>query len=168
MRILLSLVALAAVVTVLWSTWRLDRRLFAAALVLVLIAGVLFGIGVWQTTEREWQPLDTDALVVEIDDARGMEAGIRLRGRIRNQTEHSLSRLRLEVRRLDCEDNDGTDCRVLERERLELREHVAPGRSQPWSAMVRMPAEVLEEGSGWEVEVLGALGYAGREGERIH
>ena len=166
MRILLILVALAAVITVLWSTWRLDRRLFAAALVLVLVASLLFGIGVWQSTEREWRELDTDGLSVDIGDARGMEAGIRLRGHIGNHTEHSLSRLQLEVRWLDCDDEGA--CELVGRERLELREHVAPGRSQPWSAMIRMPADLLEEGSDWEVELLGALGYAGREGERIN
>ncbi len=164
-RALVIIVALASIAVVLWSSWRLDRRLFAGALVLVIIGGTLFGIGVWQSTEEEWRELDTQQLSLEITGARGMEAGIRLQGRIENHSGQGLSRIQAQVERLDC--RNGNDCRVVARAPLELREHVASGGTQRWAAMIRMPSSALEDGNDWAVHMEQALGYTGREGERL-
>lgn len=164
-RALVILVVLASIIVVLWSSWRLDRRLFAGALVLVIVGGTLFGLGIRQSTEQEWRELDTEQLRLVITGARGMEAGIRLHGTLENHSAASLSRVQGRVERLDC--RNGNDCRLIGEAPLALREHVPSGGSQRWVAMVRMPASALEEGTDWKVRLEQALGYAGREGERL-
>ena len=173
MRIVLILAALAAIAVVLWSSWKIDRRLFALVLVVVTLGAVFSGVGIWQTTEREWREIDPADIVLNITDARGMEAGIRLRGTLENRSGGRFSRLAARVTRLDCPDEtdgqpSGTPpCSRVDEAELTLREHVRPGAEQPWSSMIRMPASALDEGTDWELEVLKAQGYAGRQGERL-
>lgn len=161
MRFLLVLVIIIAAVAVLWSSWRLDRRVFALTLVAVLAGVPLFIYGVWHRSETLWQPIDPLKIYTRVTDVRVMEAGVRLTGELVNHSDRDLARVSGKAVLLWCDMQPGLPCKEIDETDFQLRAHVRPGDTYEWSAMVRMPAPSLEEGNTWELDVTGADGYPG-------
>ena len=158
LRVLLVIAGLFAIAVVLWASWRIDRRLFAAALVAVLIGVLMFSLGLWQSREQAQVDLPVDAVSVSLTQSRGMEIGIRIQGRITNHSAHALARVKARVTLQQCDDAD--HCETLGQDLIDLRQHVPVGTDYPYSKMVDLPADLLGDNTQWHVEPLSVIGYA--------
>lgn len=168
LRIMLVCAGLTAIAVVLWSSWRVDRRLFAFVLSVVIIGGVLFGVGYWRTTGEAMVTVPVDEVDVSVSQARGMETGIRLSGRVINQSPWPLA---LVQGRAVLEECVAENCREIGGAAFRVRQHVPVGGSYPYSQIVRLPDTLLADPEGtderrWRIEVLSVSGYGnpGRSG----
>ncbi len=159
MRFLLVLVIIIAAGAVLWSSWRVDRRLFAVTLVAVLAGVPLFIYGVWHRSENLWEPIDPLRIETHVTDARVMESGVRLTGKLVNHGHVDLARVSGKAVLLWCDIQPGLPCKDIDETDFQLIAHVRPGDTYQWSAMVSMPAQSLDEGNTWELDVTQADGY---------
>lgn len=165
LRITMLLIALLAIVAVLWASWQLNRKLFTPALILVLVALGMFATGIWQSSEEGRQPIDPARIVVDIEDSRGMEEGVRLRGWIENGSKAPLSHLRGRALRVACPEHDSDvnngngECQIVAEAPFTLRRHVPAGAKYTWSTIIRMPAALLNEGNDWRIEVEEVTGF---------
>ena len=160
LRLLMLLIALLAIGAVLWASWRLDKRLFAGVLVITLLGAGFLVAGIWQSAEESRVSIDPEQLAISVNDARGMEEGVRLRGIIENRSPHAHSHLLGAARLLDCEQQDTErECRVVAEAPFRLRMHVPAGGSYPWSTIVRMQREKLAEGNEWHIHVDEVTGF---------
>lgn len=167
LRIMMLLLALLAIVAVLWATWQVNRKLFTPALLLVLVALGFFAAGVWQSSEQSRVPLDPGDIEISVDDARGMEEGVRLRGWIHNHSRRPISHLEGQAILLNCDDEQpDADCRRIDTAGFTLRRHVPSGSSYTWSAIIRMPAARLREGDSWQIELTEVTGFHNDQGNR--
>ncbi|MBZ2187882.1 hypothetical protein K8B33_02130 [Alcanivorax sp. JB21] len=173
LRVLLVLAGLLAIAVVLWASWRIDRRLFAGTLVAVLIGALMFALGFWHSRGQAQVVLPADAVSLSLSQSRGMEIGIRIRGRVTNHSEHALARVKARVTLLQCADLDGTDadstdadstdathCEAVGKDTIDLRQHVPAGADYPYSTMVNLSADLLDGTTQWQVEPLSVIGYA--------
>lgn len=165
MRILLVVIGLAAIATVLWASWRVDRRLFIFTLVAILIGATLFGLGIWHSRETAMVNVPHDQVRLTLQRASGMEIGIRLQGRLHNESDYPLAVVRAMARVEQCVDEGA--CTLLGEETLTVRQHVPPGQSLPYSQMVQLSASLLDEPHDWQIEVKSVSGYA-NQGRRRH
>ena len=165
LRLLMLLIALLAIGAVLWASWRLDRRLFAGVLIITLL-GVSFLItGIWKSAEESRVNIAADKLLISVNDARGMEEGVRLRGHIENRSPHAHSHLYGVARLLACEQHDEIrECQTVAEAPFSLRMHVPAGGSYPWSSIIRMPRDRLAQGNEWQIHVDEAIGFPGDQG----
>ena len=155
-RILLVLVILAALVAVLWSSWRLDRRLFAGVLALSAVLLALFVGGFFQSQERTFVAIAAEEVELELLRWRDTESGVRLEGQVRNNSELAVARVSGKAVLRDCPDTDS--CRVLARVPLELRMHVPPGTTYPFDTVLRLDRP-LPDHPNWVLRVERAEGY---------
>lgn len=163
LRILLICAGLIAIATVLWSSWRVDRRLFAFVLIVVLIGAVLFGFGYWHSAEQGMVPVDPERVDVTVSGVRATETGIRLSGRVFNRSALPLALLQGRAVLEECT----PQCSEIGGASFIVRQHVPIGGSYPYSQIVRLPASLLSgsqdetERRRWRIEILSASGYAG-------
>ena len=169
LRILLVCAGLIAIATVLWSSWRVDRRLFAFVLVVVVIGAALFGVGYWHSAEQGMVPVEPAEIEVSVSQARATETGIRLSGRVFNRSSLPLALLQGRAVLEECT----PECNEIGEASFIVRQHVPIGGSYPYSQIVRLPASLLADPQAdakqqrrWRIEVLSASGYAsaGRTG----
>lgn len=157
MRILLVIMGLLAVAVVLWASWRIDRRLFIFTLIAVLVGGVMFGLGVWHSRDQAMVDVPPEAVRLTLEQSRSMEIGVRLQGRVTNDSAHPLARVEARAVLERCTDEG---CDLLGEDRLTIRQHVPPGASLPWSQMVQLPGGVPDGARDWRLEVKSVSGYA--------
>lgn len=156
-RILVVAAAVLAVSVLLWSSWRLDRRLFAlvcAVTVITLVGGfIVFHDGGEDTTA-----LPPDQISLSLDSRHATESGVRLTGTLENRGERPVAQVLIRVRALACAD-DGDDCSEYASAPLELRMQVPSGKRYPFSSMVRLPPDSADETYRWVLEVESVRGY---------
>lgn len=155
-RILLVLVILAATVAVLWSSWRLDRRLFAGVLALAVILLALFVGGFFQSQERAFVAIAAEEVDLELLRWRNNESGVRLEGQVRNNSDRAMARVSGMAVLRDCPDTES--CREVTRVPLELRLHVPPGTTYPFNTVLRLDRP-LPDHPNWVLRVEEARGY---------
>lgn len=156
-RILLVLVAVLAAGVALWSSWRVDRRLFAA---LAVVAAAVVGGLVYQlfdVREDEWEPLPADQVRLELDGQHVTESGVRLTGTLDNQGNRPVGRVETRVQVADC--SGEPPCRVIAEAPFDLRLQVPPRKSYPFQEMVRMRVTSGAEDKEWRVQVKSVYGY---------
>lgn len=158
LRVLLVLAGLLAIAVVLWASWRIDRRLFVATCVAVLVGVLMFVMGFWHSRDQAQVELPADAVSLSLDQFRGMEIGIRIQGRMTNHSEHALARVKARVSLQRC--TADTDCETLGEDVIQLRQHVPAGTDYPWSQMVNLSSDLLGDNTQWQVEPLSVIGYA--------
>lgn len=155
-RILLVLIVLAALVAVLWSSWRLDRRLFAGVLALSVVLLALFVGGFFQSQERAFVAIAAEKVDLELLRWRDTESGVRLEGQVRNNSDRAMARVSGQALLRDCPDTD--NCLELARVPLELRLHVPPGTTYPFDTVLRLD-QPLPDHPNWVLRVEDARGY---------
>ena len=156
-RILLLLVAGVAMGVVLWSSWRVDRRLFTG---LALAAGVAMAALVLQlfdTGEGDWEPLPANQVRLTLDDQNVTESGVRVSGSLENDGNRPVGRVTARVQVVEC--GQEPPCRVLAEAPFDLRLQVPPRKSYPFSRMVRMTVTPEAEEREWRVQVKSVYGY---------
>src|SRR5690625_4886161 len=89
----------AAVLLVLWSTWRLDRRLFGLVCAGLVVFGILFGIGAWQGSQQALVTLPHEELAFELENTKALETGLRVNGTLYNRSEEAVAVVTLQVER---------------------------------------------------------------------
>lgn len=156
-RILLVLAVGLAAGVVLWSSWRVDRRLFAA---LAVVAAVVMGALLFQlfdVREDEWEPLPADQVRLTLDSQNVTESGVRLTGTLENQGDRPVARVSSRVQVVDC--GDEPPCRVLAEAPFDLRLQVPPRKAYPFQEMIRMTVTPEAEQHQWRVQVKSVYGY---------
>lgn len=166
LRVLLVCAGLTAIAVVLWSSWRLDRRLFAFVLAVVLIGAVLFGIGYWRTADQAMVGIEPDQVRLSVDQVRGMETGIRLSGRVYNQSAWPVALIQGRAVLEECNTAEGEACQEIGSAAFRVRQHVPVGGSYPYSQVVRLSDSLLADPvtpaghRRWHIQVLSVSGYA--------
>jgi hypothetical protein len=156
-RILLILVAGLAMGVVLWSSWRVDRRLFAglAAAAGVAMAGLVLQLA--DLGQDEWTPLPADQIRLTLKDQNVTESGVRLTGKLENRGNRPVGRVTARIQVVDC--NGEPPCRVIAEAPFDLRLQVPPRQSYPFSHMTRMTVTPDAEQHEWRVQVKSVYGY---------
>jgi hypothetical protein len=156
-RILLLLVAGLAMGVVLWSSWRVDRRLFAG---LALAAGVAMAalmLQLFDSGEDTWEPLPADQIRLTLEDQHVTESGVRLTGTLENRGNRPVGRVMARVQVVEC--GQEPPCRVLAEAPFDLRLQVPPRKSYPFHHMIRMTVTPEVEKHEWRVQVKSVYGY---------
>ena len=156
-RILLVLVTLAASGVLLWSSWRFDRRLFAA--LAVVFAGVLTALvlQLLDTRKDEWHPLPADQVRLNLKEQHVTESGVRLSGTLENQGDQPVGRIQARIQVADCSGDE--DCQVLAEAPMDLRLQVPPRKTYPFTDVIRMTVSKAAEDRRWQAEVKSVYGY---------
>lgn len=155
-RILLVLVVLAALGAVLWSSWRLDRRLFVGVLLTSVTLLVLFVGGFFRSQERAFVEIPADNVKVELVRWRALETGIRLEGKVYNGNDAAVARIAGQALLLDCPGPD--DCDEKARTEFRLRQHVPPDTTYPFDTVLRLDAP-LPDHPRWLLRIERVEGY---------
>jgi len=163
-RFILVVGIVLAVSSVLWSTWRLDRRLFTAVSVALVIFGVVFGFGAWQGSQQALVTVPHEKLVFSMDNAKPLETGIRIKGNLYNHETVPIALVKLQVNQITCTTTD--ECQLTDAATLVIRRHLNAGASAPISEVVRLsnPKESNTKVT-FEVIVLEAKGYKQAKGQ---
>lgn len=156
-RILLLLVAGLAMGVVLWSSWRVDRRLFAGLAVAAGVAMTALVLQLFDMGENEWEPLPADQIRLTLEDQNVTESGVRLTGTLENRGNRPVGRVTARVQVVDCEQE--SPCRVIAEAPFDLRMQVPPRKSYPFSHMMRMTVTQEVEKREWRVQVKSVYGY---------
>lgn len=156
-RILVVAAAVLAVAVLLWSSWRLDRRLFALVCAVTVIT-VVGGFIVFHDGGEDTTALPPDQVSLSMDSRHATESGVRLSGSLENRGERPVAEVLVRVRALDCPDGND-DCREYASAPLELRMQVPPGKRYPFNSMVRLPPDSADEAYRWVLEVESVRGY---------
>jgi hypothetical protein len=156
-RILLVLVTLAASGVLLWSSWRFDRRLFAALAVVFAAVLTALVLQLLDTREDEWQPLPADQVRLKLRDQHVTESGVRLTGTLENRGERPVGRVTARIQVADCS-GDGP-CRVLAEAPMDLRLQVPPRKTYPFTDVIRMTVSKGAEQQRWQAEVKSVYAY---------
>lgn len=157
-RILVILVAIAAIVVLLWSSWKLSTRLFTAVGLGVVGALLLFGAGIWHSRSHEWVSLPTDQVKVEVSGWDVTESGVRLSGQVTNNGDQSVASITADAHLMSCPRAEDK-CRVIASGSLDLRMHVPAHDSYPFTDMVRTTVPSGAEPRHWQMHVTRVLGY---------
>lgn len=166
LRVLLVCAGLVAIAVVLWSSWRVDRRLFAFVLAVVVIGALLFGVGYWRTADQAMVVIAPDQVRLSVEQARGMETGIRLSGRVYNQSAWPVALIQGRAVLQECTAPGQDTCREIGSAAFRVRQHVPVGGSYPYSQVVRLSDSLLadpatpDSNRRWHIEVLSVSGYA--------
>lgn len=156
-RILLILVAGLAMGVILWSSWRVDRRLFAG---LAAAAGVAMAALLLQLADLgkdEWTPLPADQVRLTLKDENVTESGVRLTGTLENRGNRPVGRVSARIQVVACKQEP--PCRVIAESPLDLRLQVPPRTTYPFSHMTRMTVTPDTEEREWRVQVKSVYGY---------
>lgn len=166
-RILLLVVVVLALAAVLWSSWRLDRRLFLAVAAASLVTLALFVAGFFNSQDEVFTAVSPQEVRLEVISANPTEYGVRLRGRIHNDGAVALGRISAQAILLDCSlaeaTGDAEQCREQTRVPLELRQHVPAQTSYPFDSMLRLQAEDIPDQPRWRLEVSRVQGYTAKK-----
>ena len=169
LRVLLVCAGLTAIAVVLWSSWRVDRRLFVFVLVVVIIGSVLFGIGYWRTADQAMVGIEPEQVRVSVEQARGMETGIRLSGRVYNQSAWPVALIQGRAVLEECTAAENGTCQEIGGATFRVRQHVPVGGSYPYSQVVRLSDTLLADPATpgghrrWHIQILSVSGYASDE-----
>lgn len=155
-RILLVLVVLIALGAVLWSSWRLDRRLFVGVLVASVTLLVLFVGGFFRSQEQTFVAIPPEKVEIELLRWRALETGIRLEGRVYNGNDTAVARISGQALLLDCPGPD--NCREKARTGFQLRQHVPPDTTYPFDTVLRLDAP-LPDHPRWLFRIERVEGY---------
>ena len=166
LRVLLVCAGLTAIAVVLWSSWRVDRRLFAFVLSVVLVGALLFGVGYWRTADQAMVVIMPEQVRLSVEQARGMETGIRLSGRVYNQSAWPVALIKGRAVLEECTAPGQEACREIGGAAFRVRQHVPVGGSYPYSQVVRLSDTLLADPAApdssrrWRIDVLSVSGYA--------
>lgn len=153
-----------AVSLVLWSTWRLDRRLFTGVSVALAIFGFVFGFGAWQGSQQALVVVPHKNLSFKLEDAKQLETGVRIKGNLHNNEAISVAIVTLQVNQTLCNDLD--ECHPADSETIVVRRHLNAGESAPISEVVRLLGSNKPNAtSTFEVTILEAKGYKQAKGQ---
>lgn len=155
----------AAVLLVLWSTWRLDRRLFGLVCAGLVVFGILFGIGAWQGSQQALVTLPHEELAFELENTKALETGLRVNGTLYNRSEEAVAVVTLQVERQLCNATQG--CKSQDSTSLVIRRHINPQGAVPVSEVVRLPALAGNQANSvrYLVSIVQARGYKQPTGE---
>lgn len=156
-RILLLLVAGLAMGVVLWSSWRVDRRLFAGLAVAAGVAMTALVLQLFDMGEDDWQPLPADQIRLTLEDQNVTESGVRLTGTLENRGNRPVGRVMARIQVVDCAEEP--PCRVIAEAPFDLRLQVPPRKSYPFSHMTRMTVTPEAEEHEWRLQVQSVYGY---------
>jgi hypothetical protein len=159
-RILLIIAAIVAASVLLWSSWRLNRRLFALVATCLGVGLAIWVVAILNNQQSDWVSLATETVSLSLNERHATESGVRITGSLTNNGDTAVAMVLGHVRVLDCQP-DTDNCREVTSAPLELRMHVPAGTRYPFTTMVRLeqPGEYADER--WLLEVDGVRGYAG-------
>lgn len=156
LQILLSLIVLIAALVLLASSWRAEKRLFAAtALVVSLTAAAMLTGLVYQALQPVPQ-LEPERVQVTLEGAHPMETGVRINGRLQNNGDARVAAVRLEVTARTCQVEP---CEALGSDEVEVLLQVPPGGSYPFSTVARITGLRGRDDIDWTVTVLRVTTY---------
>jgi hypothetical protein len=148
-QILLSLIVLIAGLVLLVNSWKAEKRLFAAtALVVVLTAGVISGVLVYQTLQPP-ALLDPSQISITLDSARVGENGVRIAGQLHNRSTERVASVRLRVTALICEADKCTD---VGHKQVDVLIQIPPDTSYPFSTVAPVSGLPKNTELSWRVE----------------
>lgn len=161
--ILISGVVLA-VLLVLWSTSRLDKRSFIGASVALGIFALVFGFGAWQGSQQALVPISSQNIVFKLENTTALETGTRIKGSLLNNTSAPVAVVTLRIHQKAC---IADQCEINQTAELIIRRHLNAGASAPVSELVRISTPKLRENTHYlfEVTVEDAKGYRQAQGE---
>lgn len=151
-----------AVSLVLWSTWRLDRRLFTGVSVALALFGIVFGFGAWQGSQQALITIPHGKIAFELENTRQLETGLRIKGELINQENQAAAVVTLTVNQLICE-AEGS-CAPMDSARIVIRRHINAEASAPISEVVRLSSS-KDKNVKYEVLVSEAKGYKQAKGQ---
>lgn len=161
--ILVSGVVLA-VLLVLWSTSRLDKRSFIGACVALGIFTLVFGFGAWQGSQQALVPISPQNIVFKLESTTALETGTRIKGNLINNTNMPVAVVTLHIYQKAC---IADQCEVNQTAELIVRRHLNAGTSAPVSELVRIFTPKSRENTHYlfEVTVEEAKGYRQAQGK---
>lgn len=161
--ILISGVVLA-VLLVLWSTSRLDKRSFIGASVALGIFALVFGFGAWQGSQQALVPISPENIVFTLDTTTALETGTRIKGNLLNNTKDPIAVVTLLIHQKAC---IADQCKINQTAELVIRRHLNVGSSAPVSELVRISTPKPHDNTRYlfEVTVKDAKGYRQAQGE---
>ena len=148
-QILLSLIVLIASLILLINSWKAEQRLFVVtALVVLLTAGSISGVLVYQALKPP-ALLDPSQISITLDSARAGENGVRISGQLHNRSTERVSAVRLRVTALTCK---ADDCNEAGQKQVDVLIQIPAGKSYPFSTVA--PISGLPENAdlSWRVE----------------
>lgn len=156
LQILLSLIVLVAALILLASSRQSERRLFTAtALVVSVTAAAIFAGLVYQMVTPP-ATLDSAQLRVTLEGAHPTETGVRLNGRLHNDSDQRVAAVRLRIEASDCSQDP---CQALASDTLDVLLQIPPGRSYPFSAVARITGLRGRDNLHWTLSVVRVTTY---------
>lgn len=153
-----------AVSLLLWSTWRLDRRLFATVSVGLAVFGVVFGFGAWQGSQQALIVVPHDKLTFNLESATPLETGVRIKGHLYNNEAVPIATAKLSVSQQVC--NDSNECQTTDTATIIIRRHLNPSAEAPISEVVRLAdTHNSDTASNYVVTIIQAKGYKQAKGQ---
>lgn len=156
-RILLVLVTLAASGVLLWSSWRFDRRLFAALAVVFAAVLAALGLQLRDTRKDEWHPLPADEVRLSLKEQHVTESGVRLTGTLENRGERPVGRVTARIQVAQCT-GEGA-CQIVAEAPMDLRLQVPPRKTYPFTEIIRMRVSKSAESYRWRAQVKSVYAY---------
>lgn len=157
-RFLLFAGVFAAVAATLWSSWRLDRRLFIGVSVGLAVFALVFGFGAWQGSQQALVPVADAQVRFSLHNFRPLETGTRLTGVLHNHGNEPVAVITLNVVQQQCTEQQ---CHDIAHTQLVLRRHINAESQADINEMIRLksPALAAPEHYEWRIDVSDVQGY---------
>lgn len=164
-RFILFIGVLSAVGTVLWSSWRVDKRLFAAVSVGLVIFAIVFGFGAWQGSQQALIEVHDAKLEFDLKSTRSLETGTRLVGVLTNKGTEPVAVINLQVSQHLC--NDEGACQEVEQATIVIRRHINGHSSADINEIVRLKSLDLDpkHHMEWRTNITDVQGYRQAKGQ---
>jgi len=147
-----------AIASVLWSSWRLDRRLFIGVATGLALFALIFGFGAWQGSQQALVPVANAQLNFTLNNFRALETGTRLTGVLHNKGTEPVAVITLDVVQQRCNEQQ---CDDVARTELVLRRHINAESSADINEIIRLKSPSLTAPSHyqWHIEISDVQGY---------
>lgn len=158
-RFILFVGVFSAVCAILWSSWRLDRRLFVGVSVGLVLFAAVFGFGAWQGSQQALVPVPQAEVRFELHGFRPLETGTRLSGILHNGGAEPVAVVTLTVRQQQC--NESQECEEIAQTKMVLRRHVNEHATADINEIIRLRSPALPPSLHyrWQVDVTQVQGY---------
>jgi hypothetical protein len=149
LQTLFSLIVLIAALVLLVNSWRAEKRLFAATALVVALTAAVISVGLVRQLLAPTATLDPKQVLVTLEHVRAGELGVRIAGRMHNQSDERVTSVTLRISALACDDED---CVVTAKEDVKVLLQIPAGNTYPFSTMASITKLTTDAELRWQVE----------------